>query len=59
MGHLAFFGLNTLPVNECRGIAVGVIQRIASTRLARELSETMIKRQLCIALKWTRGTGAT
>jgi hypothetical protein len=53
MGGLTFFGLKDLPVNGSRDIAVGLIQRIVGTRLARELSETMIKRQLCITLKWT------
>jgi hypothetical protein len=45
------FGLNVLTVNGPSGIAAGLIQRIAGARLARELSEEMIRLQFCIALK--------
>jgi hypothetical protein len=47
-------GLDGLPVNRPSGIVVGLIQR-----LARELSETMIRPQFSIALKWKQGTRAT
>jgi hypothetical protein len=43
-GPSGIFGLNVLPVNGCRRISAGIIQRIAGTRLARELSKTMIRR---------------